>query len=243
MITGKLRQRRLQAEEMDRPDIAEPDFAGSLCALERINWWSGSARILWPPIRALAREVAPRPLQVLDVATGAGDIPLRLRRRAQCSQVSLEIHGCDRSPHAVRFAQHRAEAAGAAVHFFQLDALADPFPGAYDVICCSLFLHHLDELQVVALLRRMGQAARHLVLVNDLARSTLGFLLAWTGVRVLSRSPIAHTDGPRSVEGAFTPSEALALAHRAGLEGAAVSRRWPCRYLLTWKNPMSTTDS
>ena len=52
--------------------------------------------------------------------------------------------------------------------------------------------------------------------------------------RVLSGSRVVHVDGPRSVEGAFTALEAQKLAERAGLAGARVSRRWPCRYLLSW---------
>jgi hypothetical protein len=52
---------------------------------------------------------------------------------------------------------------------------------------------------------------------------------------LLTTSEVVHTDGPLSVEGAFTPEEVLDLAHRAGLRGASVVRRWPFRYLLTWK--------
>jgi hypothetical protein len=60
-------------------------------------------------------------------------------------------------------------------------------------------------------------------------------LLACAGTRLLSRSPVVHVDGPRSVAAAFTPAEALDLAQRAGLTGATVVRRWPCRFLLTWR--------
>jgi 2-polyprenyl-3-methyl-5-hydroxy-6-metoxy-1,4-benzoquinol methylase len=231
-----LRDRHLQAEEMDRPDIAESEFAGSLHALERINWLSGSAGILWPAIRELARENPGRPLRLLDIASGAGDLPIRLWRRAYRAGISLEVHGCDRSAHAVRFARERSQAASADVQFSQIDALNDPYPGQYDIVTSSLFLHHLDHEQAVELLRRMAGAARRLVLVNDLNRSRLGFILAWLGTRILTRSRVAHVDGPRSVEGAFTPQEALELAQRAGLHGATVARRWPCRYLLKWKS-------
>jgi len=234
-FTAKLRQRHLQPEEMDRPDIAEHDFTGSLHALERINWLSGSAGILWRGIRELAREYPDRPLSLLDVASGAGDLPIRLWHKSRRAGIPLDIHGCDRSAHAVRFATQRAQAANADVRFLQVDALNDPLPGEYDIVTSSLFLHHLDEGQAVELLRRMGRAARRLVLVNDLNRCRLGFVFAWVGTRVLTRSRVAHVDGPRSVEGAFTPREALELAYRAGLEGATVARRWPCRFLLTWR--------
>jgi hypothetical protein len=44
-------------------------------------------------------------------------------------------------------------------------------------------------------------------------------------------------DGPLSVRAAFTPSELRGLAQEAGLTGAKVSRRFPCRLLLEWKRP------
>jgi 2-polyprenyl-3-methyl-5-hydroxy-6-metoxy-1,4-benzoquinol methylase len=227
-----LRQRHRQPEEMDRPDIAAPAFTGSLHALERINWLSGSAGILWPAIRDLAREQGRAPLSLLDVASGAGDIPLRLWRKARRAGIALEVHGCDRSSHAVHFATQRARSAQADVQFHQLDALKDPFARDYDIVTSSLFLHHLEADQAVELLRRMFAAARRLVLVNDLHRCRSGFVLAWVGARLLSRSPVAHVDAPRSVEGAFTPQEALDLARRAGWQDASVARRWPCRFLL-----------
>jgi len=80
----------------------------------------------------------------------------------------------------------------------------------------------------------MAAAAQILVLVDDLVRSRWGYLLAWTGCHVLSGSRIVHVDGPISVAAAFTPSEALFLAERAGLQGASLTRHWPQRFLLTW---------
>jgi len=234
-----LHQRHRQPEEMDRPDIAEPAFAGSLQALERINWLSGSAGILWPAIRDLARQQGGAPLSLLDIASGAGDIPLRLWSKARRAGIALEVHGCDRSGHAVHFATQRARATHADVQFFPFDALNDPFPGAYDIVTSSLFLHHLEADEALGLLRRMAGAARRLVLVNDLNRCRRGFVLAWIGARLLSRSSVAHVDAPRSVEGAFTPREALDLARRAGWGGATVGRRWPCRFLLSWCKPAS----
>ena len=104
--------------------------------------------------------------------------------------------------------------------FFQLDVFDAPIPNGYDIITCSLFLHHLDEEQAIAVLRKMRDAAGQLALVNDLRRCRSGWLLACAGVRILTRSPTVHVDAQLSVEGAFTPQEALALAHRAGWDGA-----------------------
>src|SRR5262249_36805259 len=158
---------------------------------------SGSAGILWPPVRELARRA---PLRLLDVASGAGDVPLRLWHKARRAGVPLQVEGCDRSPRAVGFAQGRARQARAPVPVFPGDALQDPPPGAYDTVTCSLFLHHLPGEEGVLLLGRMAGLARRLVLVSDLRRSRAGYLAAYVGSRLLSTSPVVHADGPRSVE-------------------------------------------
>ncbi len=112
--------------------------------------------------------------------------------------------------------------------------LAEPIPAGYDVITSSLFLHHLNEEQALVVLRKMREAAGTLALVNDLARGQLGWLAAFFGSRILTRSPMVHVDALVSVEGAFTPDEALTVARKAGWEGATVRRKFPFRFLLEW---------
>ena len=120
------------------------------------------------------------------------------------------------------------------VRFVQLDVVRDPWPTGFDVVHCSLFLHHLADDDAVATLRRMKEAAGKLVVVSDLRRTDLGYLFTWIGCRLLSRSRVFHVDGTRSVEAAFTTGEARALAEQAGLHGAEIRECWPQRFLLTW---------
>src|SRR5579862_2366899 len=103
-----LEQRRLQPEIMDQPGLHPLHHARALRGLARINWWSRSAGILWLPLAELARR-ASEPLRVLDLATGAGDVPIRLCRRARRAGVRLQIEGCNLSPVAVDEARRRAE--------------------------------------------------------------------------------------------------------------------------------------
>jgi 2-polyprenyl-3-methyl-5-hydroxy-6-metoxy-1,4-benzoquinol methylase len=233
LFTIDLSQRDLQPEIMDQPDLEAGRHRQALSGLRRINGWSGSARILWSPLLALARQQT-RPLKVLDLATGGGDLPIRLWHKARRGGVTLQIDGSDVSPRAVAFAHEQATESGADVHYFELDAVHAALPTDYDVIMSSLFLHHLREDEAIDLLRRMAEAASCMVLVNDLVRSRTGFVLAWIGTRLLSASQVVHLDGPRSVRGAFTVPEARTLAERAGLHDATVEERWPCRFLLTW---------
>ena len=173
------------------------------------------------------------PIRILDLATGGGDVPIRLARLARRRGLDVRIDGGDLSPTAVDFAREAARRAGVDVGFFRLDALNEPLPEGYNVMMCSLFLHHLSEDDAAGLLGKMAGSART-VLVNDLARSRVGYWLAQSACRVASCSPIVHHDGPASVASAFRLAEVRELATRAGLAGARVEPRWPWRFLLSW---------
>jgi SAM-dependent methyltransferase len=230
-----LRVRHQQPEVMDQPGLDAVAHRQALDALRRVNALSAGAQAVWPLIRDFCRERRRRgdrrPVRLLDLATGGGDLPVRLWKRARREDLDLEIAGCDRSALAVEHATDHARGARADVAFFEHDVLAQPLPAGYDVLTTSLFLHHLDEPEAVGLLRAMGSAGE-LVLVDDLRRGPAGWVLAYAGVRLLSRSTVAHVDGPRSVEGAFTCDEARELARQAGWTNFEVRPRWPCRFLL-----------
>ena len=230
-------ERRLQPERMDDLDL-DPGLHGeALQGLERINRFSRSPAILWPSLARCFRDFNVRSLRALDIATGAGDVPIRLWHLARRAGWELQIDGCDRSPVAIEHARRRAHQAGAKIRFFTHDPLVSGIPQGYDVLLCSLFLHHLSPDQAQQLLRLMGWAAARMVAVNDLVRGRAGLALAAAGTRILSRSPIVHADGVSSVRAAFTMSEVRTLAQSAGLSGCSVSGRWPCRFLLTWMKP------
>jgi SAM-dependent methyltransferase len=221
-------------ELMDQPGLAPEAHERALLGLGRINRVSRSAAILWPSLAELIERKHGGPIRVLDMASGGGDVPIALARRAARAGLDLRIDGCDISPVAVAFAARRAGDAGVPVRFFQLGVLEEPIPDEYDAVMCSLFLHHLGDDEAVGLLARMADAAGDLILVNDLLRSRIGYRLAWAGCRLLSRSPIVHHDGPASVNAAFSLAEAEGLARRAGLLGVRLTRHWPFRFLLSW---------
>lgn len=231
-----LAERKRVDEWMDRPDVPVEEHAQALGGLARINQASHASRAMRQIImRHLPSGARPRQLHLMDVACGAGDVPVKvassLRRRG--FEVALTL--ADRSATALEVARRRAEAAGfGGVTILPLDATRDTLPQA-DVVTCSLFLHHLERDQTLRVLRALRQATGELLIVNDLRRSLSGWLAAWVGCFLLTRSPIVRYDGPISARAAWSRAELWKLAEEAGLSGAAITRAPGWRMRLVWR--------
>lgn len=224
-------------ELMDDPQLDPQAHARALAGLRRVNSISRADAILWNPLLKLAQSRPDQPLRILDVATGSGDVPMKLVKRFQRQNISVQMSACDISPTAIAETQQRAATDKILLNCFTCDVLGQPIPGEFDVVVCSLFLHHFDPPEVTTILRRMAEAAKVAVFVNDLRRCSTGWWAAYIGTRILSRSPIVHYDGPVSVTAAYTLTEMEQMANDAGLVGAKASNRWPWRMLLEWHRP------
>jgi 2-polyprenyl-3-methyl-5-hydroxy-6-metoxy-1,4-benzoquinol methylase len=217
---------------MDGPLLDPERHWHALDALARVNRVSLTAGRVWAEVRAVARTGV-RPVRALDVACGGGDVLLDLSDKARRDGIDVELEGLDVSAVALERARARTPA-GASIRFTSADVLRSGVPGRHDVVCSSLFLHHLDRAEAVILLRAMAQATERVLLVQDLQRTRLGYVLAWVGLRVLTTSDVARADGPISVRAAYSLEEARELADDAGLAGAEVRACWPERYALRW---------
>lgn len=234
-MPNSLQQRLREPEDIDDPELGTDALFGALRGLETINFLSASSGALWPSIRDLARRTGKNRLRVLDIATGAGDVPLALWRKAVRSGIELDLQGIDISERALEFARERTSAAKAVIQFSRLDIFQDPLPADYDVITCSLFYHHLDDADAVRLLRASTECTKHLVLINDLRRHWWGLFLSHFAGNLLTRSPVVRRDAVRSVRAAFTLEEMKSLAAAAGVANYRLRRTWPCRFLFEWE--------
>ena len=242
-FTG-MHKRDLQPELMDDPALDREQHLMALRGLARLNRLSPTATPFVRGINQLVDAhgersgVVPRKLHVLDLATGSADLPIALygaRRRLRVSE--LHLAGADISPTALDAARLRADRHGVALETMQLDLITRPIPSGFDVITCSLFLHHLDDEQIVSLLSRASQAAALGIVFSDLVRSRVNLGLVAAASRLVSRSRIVHTDAVRSIRAALTRAELAGLADRAKLGGFALQSAGLCRMMLIWPRP------
>jgi 2-polyprenyl-3-methyl-5-hydroxy-6-metoxy-1,4-benzoquinol methylase len=231
MGTLSLKHRHVVPELMDAPDLDPVAHAQALAGLRRLNRAASAAAQVARPIIDISQRLALKRLTLLDVACGGGDVSAGVARRLARAGISTDLTLMDMSPVALEKARAQATAAGVAANTVRGHA-PDALPeGTFDVVICTLFLHHLSREQVIASLREMSARARHAVVVCDLRRHLPGYLLAQVMCRLLSRSGIVHFDGPASVRAAWTVEEMRDMAGEAGL-GATVQPCWPSRLRL-----------
>ena len=211
-------------ELLDGPLDDRTALVGNLRDLAWFNNRLGGARLTADAVDALAPGRAP--IAVLDVGTGAADIPLHLIQRGRTDGRLIRVTGVDSRPEvlaAAAIVDPRVTATGElALHV--ADARSLPYQDmAFDVVHASMLVHHLDPTAARDVLAEMGRVARLGVVLNDLVRGRRTWLGAWLLARLITRNRLTRHDAPLSVRRAYTIAEMTALLAAAGLR---VERRF-----------------
>lgn len=166
-----------------------------------------------------------RPVTILDLGTGCADIPIAVSRWAERRGLHVHIVASDAADDVLELAR---DAIGDRrdISVIRYDARSVPLPDdAFDIVLCSMTLHHFPPDEAVQILREMNRLARYGFILNDLRRSRLGYAAAWIAARVTTRNRLTRNDAPLSVRRAYTPNELDGLLRRAGIEHAVISTR------------------
>jgi SAM-dependent methyltransferase len=220
----------LGTELLDDP-AADPALAAeSLRNIARSNRWFGGAWAVRYALRRALAGVAPgTTLSLLDLGTGAGDLPGAARGWALKRGVLLVPLALERS----RVAAGLARSAGVpcAVACAGLPPVRDK---VVDIVLVSQVAHHLDAASAVRLFRTCDRLARRAVIVADLRRGFLGRVAFWIGARALRFDPITVADGMTSIRRGYTAAELRRLLGEAGVRGI-VTRRPGYRLVAVWR--------
>ena len=208
--------------------------AGGLLDIRLVNRILGGRRALLRGLGPFLKVQPPDvPLEVLDVGTGGGDLPIEMVLLGKRRGRVVNVTAVDRDPSAGLLAA-RSVQAWPEIRVLQADANELPFPrDSFDLVTASMFLHHFDHRGVVRLLSSFRQLARGAVLVNDLRRHLLPWAFIGLIARATLRYPMFVHDAPLSVRRGFTSEELLRAAREAGVEKPRVERRWPFRLVMT----------
>jgi len=226
-----------EPEWMDRPQPVTPGLRRDLENIGALNRYFGSHKLVR---RYLRQWLEPgTTCRVLDLCTGYGDIPRMMIDWGHLHNVHFSVDAADRHPATLQIAREKsAEYPG--IRFLQGDALdfhppegpLSPPGGLYDLVHCSLSLHHFSEEDAVRLLERCRALSRRWVLVADLERNRQAQLAVWLVTALFYREPMTRHDARLSIRRAFSREELCALALRAGWKNFTMDPFFPVRQAL-----------
>jgi ubiquinone/menaquinone biosynthesis C-methylase UbiE len=95
---------------------------------------------------------------------------------------------------------------------------------SFDIVICSLAIHHFTRAGAVRLLQEMDRLSRIGFVVNDLSRSYLALASAWVYTRVTTTNIMTRADAIASLYAAFTEEELRGMATEAGVGPVEITR-------------------
>jgi SAM-dependent methyltransferase len=213
-------------------DCSYEDFRDCLRSLEKVNRWLLGYR---PTLAWLARLPLGLndPVHIVDVGCGGGDLLRQIAGWARRRGIAVQLTGIDLNPYAARAAsEFTPKELG--ITWVTSDAMAYRPENPIDIVVSSLLAHHLEDDEIVALLRWMEATVQVGWFINDLERSEWNSrMFGWVRWHWLVRH-----DGPVSFRRAFRKEDWVRLLAAAEVprEAATIEKWRPGRLCVgRWK--------
>jgi ubiquinone/menaquinone biosynthesis C-methylase UbiE len=212
------------SELVDRSDVDPAEVRKIMETLEKANRYLGGHQLMVESVQQLLGSRRPALLRVLDLGTGLADVPRALVAWARRNGQPITVTAVDGNPRILDLA-HSACRAWPEINLELHDLRKLTYaPESFDVVLCSLALHHFSEADTVAVLRHMRELSRCGYIASDLRRNWL----AITATRLVTLLPLNsrafRQDAVQSCRAAFTIEELRTIAQQAGLENFKITR-------------------
>ena len=222
-----------EPELMDRADASPAELEMALRSLRGLNRYFGSYSIVSHFMR---RWIKPGDrLRVVDLATGSADIPRLVVEYARTAGARVEVVAVDFQRSTIetarRLSENYPEIVCECADVFNFEPVEK-----FDVVICSLALHHFDDEDAVRLLRRCRDISRRFVLVSDLRRGWMATVGVYLLTALIFRDRMTKEDGRKSAQRSFSFAELKQMATRAGW-GSFGAAMFPFARQAIWIEP------
>lgn len=215
--------RRLSPRELPElmdGDCSYEDFRDCLRSLEQVNRWLLGYRPTLAWLKRLPHGLR-KPIHIVDIGSGGGDLLRQIAAWGRRRRIAVQLTGIDLNPYAAR-AAGEATRKELGIEWVTGDALEYQPKNPVDIVVSSLMMHHLEDEEIVALLRWMEATAQVGWFINDLERSELASrTFAWLA-GVVGWHRFVRRDGPVSFRRAFREEDWVRLLAKADIPRESV---------------------
>ena len=203
-------------------DCSYEDFRGCLRSLEQINRWLLGYRPTLAWLKRLPHRIWRDPVHIVDVGCGGGDLLRQIAGWARRRGIAVQLTGIDLNPYAARAAAESTPKE-LGIAWVTGNALEYRPEKPVDIVVSSLMAHHLEDEEIVALLRWMEATAQVGWFINDLERSERSCRMFGLADRIMRWHRFVRHDGPVSFRRAFREEDWARLLTAAEVPREAVT--------------------
>jgi SAM-dependent methyltransferase len=198
-------------------DCSYEDFRDCLRSLGTVNRWLLGYRPTLAWLERLPHGLRD-PVHIVDVGCGGGDLLRRIAGWARRRGIAVQLTGIDLNPYAAcAAAESTPKELG--ITWVTGDAMVYRPEKPMDIVVSSLLAHHLEDQEIIALLRWMEATVKVGWFINDLERSEWSSrMFGWVRWHWLVRH-----DGPVSFQRAFRTEDWKRLLAAAEIPQEAVT--------------------
>ncbi|MBT8261478.1 MAG: methyltransferase domain-containing protein [Bacteroidia bacterium] len=230
MIAFSSKHRSEEKEIMDDFQFQGTEMEALLTDLKRINKWLGGNKITLNGIQKLV-EAGPgnRRISILDIGCGDGEMLRVCANKLKQPNITFSYTGIDANKFIIDEAILRNKDYPN-IQFKTMDVFSREFEDLeYDIALCTLFLHHFKDKDIRRLVEKIASNAKVGIVINDLERSKLAFVLFKIVSTLFVRTKTARNDGLVSIARAFKRKELIAFSKSVKAEHF-IKWKWAFRY-------------
>lgn len=225
-------QRSREMELMDDTSLSDELLDGALRDISMLNKRLGGNQITLKAVHKLVAQFPDKKKwSILDVGCGNGEMLRILADSFVQRDVEVSFYGADLSKKSIDMAIAQSQEYSTIAYTTQDILTLSPQEHQYDIIICTLTLHHIREEDIVPFLAKFAELAVLGLIINDLQRSSLSYQLFKLISRIFIKSPIAKNDGLVSIASAFKRADFERYAQELGLKNHKITWKWAFRYL------------
>ncbi|NLU90927.1 methyltransferase domain-containing protein [Chitinophaga sp. Ak27] len=225
------RHRSQAPEIMDDFNMEGALLKETLRKIAQINRLLGGNRITRNGVSALIKSIpAHQRITILDVGCGNGDMLRELADYARKNNRSFQLAGIDANPATIAYARELS-ASWPDIQYHCQDMMDPAFQQQqYDIILCTLTLHHFKEEEICRLMNIFRQQAKVGIVINDLHRSALAYRLFQLVCVVFNLNRMVRYDGQVSILRGFKKKELHQLSAVLNIGRYSLQWKWAFRY-------------
>lgn len=228
-IDTKLRTE--EPEIMDDFQLEGIELEQALDKIAKINRMLGGNKLTLQGVKVVLKAIDKnKEIKIVDVGCGNGDMLRFIADFGLKNNYKFNLIGIDANKFTVNHAQ-KLSVNYNNIEFQVQDVFDKNFSNLkYDIVLCTLTLHHFKENEIVYLVSLFNDNAAAGIVINDLHRSKIAYRLFQLVCKVFKLNKMSREDGLTSILRGFKKQEIVNICNKIKLKKVTLHWKWAFRY-------------